>query len=123
MFTPTSGRQRRADDQRRQPEAVQEPDRVVERVAVAVDGREERDLGDRADAGREQQQRDQAEPIDRRGERQRGHHADRAREERARVGRLERTGGEPAEHREHERRAEQVAVDEEAVLDDVERQP
>jgi hypothetical protein len=53
MFTPTSGRQRRADDQRRQPEAVQEPDRVVERVAVAVDGREERDLGDRADAGRE----------------------------------------------------------------------
>jgi hypothetical protein len=83
--------------------------------------REERDLGDRADARCEQQQRDQAEPVDRCRERQRGAHADRARDERARVGRLQRAGGQAGEHGQHERRAEQVAVDQEAVLDDVQR--
>ena len=115
------GRERGADDQRRQPEPVQEAQRVVERVAIAVDGREEPHLGDGADAGREQQQRDEPEPVDRRGERERGRDGDRARRERARAGRLDRAGGQPREHAQHERGAEQVAVDEEAVHHDVQR--
>jgi len=97
------------------------PDRIVARVAIAVDRREERDLGHRPDAGREQQQCDQREEVDRRRQRQRLEHRQPARGERARARRLDPAGQQSGQHAERDRRAEQAAVDQEALLHHLQR--
>ena len=113
--------QRRPDDQAGQPGALDEAQRVLERAVVAADRREERDLHDRAHAGREQQQHHQPDPVDRRGEHERDQHRDHARGERVRPRGLDRAGEQPEHDREQDRAREQVHVDEEPVGDHVER--
>ena len=116
------GGERRADDQARQPDVVHEAQQVLGRGAVAGDRRQERDLGDRAGAGREQQQHHQPDEVHRRGERERGEHRHGARP-RASAGGVacSRAGEQPGDDREADRARQQVAVDEEAVAHHLER--